>query len=609
MPSQRISIIGTAGAGKTVFIAALDFACSFKAENVYPRIIAQDMKTRLYTAKIMDDLEDGKWPSSTAQSVKHELTWVWQDKNEDNHTIRLSDCAGQDFRDIFEATDESELSEAQRALKTEFFKSNIILLLINLQPAFDIYKKPGTGLARMDIEVAPARAIRDFQKKGITVYAVFTQSDRYAGRVQREWNDSYENALKAILPQLYHTLVETGTQFAVVHSVETEEQIGKDGTTTFVPKKKIHKANLSQIVAAVTATLEQVKQKEREKKEAEERARREREAAERRRNEIAEATRLAKIAEVKRRERNRIIMRIVIFVLILLCIFLAWKIVGEDIRNVITEESRRREQQRLEIEAARAEILRDLTQAKEPKSFVLDASGAVKMDVLPVPAGNFQMGSDTGAYDEKPVHRVEITKAFYLGKTEVTQAQWKAVMGNNSSNFNVDINGDNLPVRNVSWNDAVEFCKKLTDQKHTDGTLPLEWRFALPTEAQWEYACRAGTTGDYAGTGNLDDMGWYNGNSANTTHPVAQRQPNSWGFYDMHGNGWEWCADLYADDYYARSPATDPSGPRSGGERVARGGSWTTSAATCRSAYRVGCGATIRFNVLGFRVVCVRNGT
>jgi formylglycine-generating enzyme required for sulfatase activity len=203
-----------------------------------------------------------------------------------------------------------------------------------------------------------------------------------------------------------------------------------------------------------------------------------------------------------------------------------------------------------------------------------------------VPPGSFQMGSESGQVDEKPVHRVTIGAGFYLGKYEVTQAQWQAVMGHNPSYFK----GHNLPVEQVSWDDAALFVAKLNAQK--DG-----YTYRLPTEAEWEYACRAGTTGDYAG--DLDALAWYGNNSGRArldaaemaridvqnyykrlmenggqTHPVGSKLPNAFGLFDMHGNIWEWVQDYYSDGYYAQSPSTDPKGPEGGSQHVVRGGSW-----------------------------------
>jgi formylglycine-generating enzyme required for sulfatase activity len=189
--------------------------------------------------------------------------------------------------------------------------------------------------------------------------------------------------------------------------------------------------------------------------------------------------------------------------------------------------------------------------------------------------------------DEKPVHRVKITKGFWMGKYEVTQEQWEAVMGTNLSRFK----GAQNPVESVSWNEVVEFCRKT-------GTR-------LPTEAEWEYACRAGTTTKYSSgdsDSDLDGVAWYSGNSGNTTHPVGQKQPNAWGLYDMYGNVWEWCADWYAGSYYQNSTGNDPTGPPSGSVRVLRGGSWFSDPGGCRSAGRVWIYPGSRFSYIGFRV-------
>jgi formylglycine-generating enzyme required for sulfatase activity len=135
--------------------------------------------------------------------------------------------------------------------------------------------------------------------------------------------------------------------------------------------------------------------------------------------------------------------------------------------------------------------------------------------------------------DERPLTWVTLTKPFWLGRTEVTQSQWVALMGHNESYYQ----GSDLPVTNVSWEDAMEFCRKLTARELAAGRLPAGHEFTLPTEAQWEYACQAGTTGDYAG--DLDAMAWYEKNSGDTTHPVGTKQANAWGLFDMHGNLWE----------------------------------------------------------------------
>ena len=163
--------------------------------------------------------------------------------------------------------------------------------------------------------------------------------------------------------------------------------------------------------------------------------------------------------------------------------------------------------------------------------------------------------------------------------------------------------GSQYPIYYVSWIDAIEFCRKLTERERRAGRLPEGYKYTLPTEAQWEYTCRAGTTGKYAGNGNLEDMGWYSRNSGNSTHPVGQKTSNAWGLYDMHGNVWEWCLDWYGD--YPTGSVTDPTGPVSGSSRVLRGGYWNLSAWYSRSAYRYYDPLYRNFH-FGFRVVLVR---
>ena len=224
----------------------------------------------------------------------------------------------------------------------------------------------------------------------------------------------------------------------------------------------------------------------------------------------------------------------------------------------------------------------------------------LNLEMAYIRPGTFTMGSPANepgrVNDEGPQTRVTLTRAFWLGRTEVTQAQWEALMGSNPSAFK----GASRPVERVSWVDAIAFCRKLTEQERVAGRLPKGYAYTLPTEAQWEYACRAGTTGLYAGDGNLDDMGWYSQNSGNTTHPVGQKQANAWGLYDMHGNVWEWCLDWYG--YYPGGRVTDYAGPSSGTRRVFRGGGWGRGAALCRSAFRFKGVISFRFFILGLRV-------
>jgi formylglycine-generating enzyme required for sulfatase activity len=221
----------------------------------------------------------------------------------------------------------------------------------------------------------------------------------------------------------------------------------------------------------------------------------------------------------------------------------------------------------------------------------------VKMTFCWCPPGDFIMGSpetenERWNDDEDQVH-VTLTKGFWMAKTEVTQAQWRAVMGKNPSHFK----GDDLPVETVSWDDAQEFIKKVNGS----GEIPEGGKVCLPTEAQWEYACRAGEKGPFSG-GTLDQVAWYNENSGGKTHPVGTKKSNAWGLHDMHGNVWEWCADWYDDSLRG---GTDPSGPSSGVYRVYRGGSWGGLAARCRAAYRLRYSPDFRYYYLGFRPALV----
>jgi formylglycine-generating enzyme required for sulfatase activity len=191
--------------------------------------------------------------------------------------------------------------------------------------------------------------------------------------------------------------------------------------------------------------------------------------------------------------------------------------------------------------------------------------------------GAFLMSSTHGAGDDT---WVTLTRGYWLGRTEVTQGQWQAVM--DYVPVPSLFKGSERPVERVAWDTVMIFCRRLTGRERAAGRLPEGYRYTLPTEAQWEYACRAGTTGLYAG--NLAAMAWYEPNSGGETHPVAQKQPNAWGLYDMHGNVAEWCADWYGG--YPGGRVSDPTGPATGQYRVMRGGNWVGSAGACRSALR-----------------------
>jgi formylglycine-generating enzyme required for sulfatase activity len=234
----------------------------------------------------------------------------------------------------------------------------------------------------------------------------------------------------------------------------------------------------------------------------------------------------------------------------------------------------------------------------------------ISANMAQVEGGTFQMGSTNGYDDQKPVHTVTV-KSFYMGKYEVTQKEWTAVMGNNPSNFK----GDNLPVETVSWNEAVEYCNKLSLKeglvpayRGSENNITCDFSatgYRLPTEAEWEYAAKGGNKDyisyEYSGGNSIDSVAWHGGNSGNRTHPVGTKQANSLGLYDMSGNVWEWCWDWYGS--YSGGSQADPRGASSGAGRVGRGGGWYDGAAYVRSADRSSTAPSYRDSDFGFRLV------
>jgi formylglycine-generating enzyme required for sulfatase activity len=228
------------------------------------------------------------------------------------------------------------------------------------------------------------------------------------------------------------------------------------------------------------------------------------------------------------------------------------------------------------------------TYAQSPKTI----TNSIGMKLVLIPKGTFMMGSpasEQGRDDDETQHEVTISKDYYLGVFEVTRGQYEKVMGTNPSYFQKRVIGKSdssmYPVEQVSWEDAVEFCKKLSE-------LPEEKKagrvYHLPTEAEWEYACRAGSKAAYsfgANSKTLGDYAWFGGNSGLQTHPVGEKKANAWGLYDMHGNVLEWCSDCWGK--YPKGSVSDPSGPSEGSFRVYRGGCWSIVAASCRSANRL----------------------
>jgi len=246
-----------------------------------------------------------------------------------------------------------------------------------------------------------------------------------------------------------------------------------------------------------------------------------------------------------------------------------------------------------------------------PPEIITTAAGD---QMVLIPAGSFLMGSSNGQADEAPVHRVRVD-AFLMDRCEVTQEQLARVIPVNGSNWK----DPKRPVEMITWVHAAIYCNLRSEAEglepcyREDTTCNFEaGGYRLPTEAEWEYACRAGTTGDYSFTEDPAKLGryaWYASNARKKTHPVALKKPNPWGLYDMHGNVAEWCNDIYAKDYYRSNPQTNPRGPAKGEKNVLRGGAWNCRAKPCRAARRVGenpgfVDACFPSEAIGFR--CVR---
>ncbi|HLX64801.1 MAG TPA: formylglycine-generating enzyme family protein [Planctomycetota bacterium] len=236
-----------------------------------------------------------------------------------------------------------------------------------------------------------------------------------------------------------------------------------------------------------------------------------------------------------------------------------------------------------------------------PASLSIDCGDGLTLELLLIKPGTFQMGSpenENGHLNNEALHTVTLTKPFYMGKHHVTQEQYKSLMGTNPSYTD----GEKDPVNEVTWFDAVEFCTLLNDK--AKGKLPAGMKIQLPTEAQWEYACRAGTqTRFYSGDADkdLDAIGWYSENSDLKTHPVGEKKANAFGLYDMHGNVWQWCQDAYVP-HYEKLPAVDPFNAK-GIARLLHGGSFLIKFPRgCRAAIRYGYTPADKGNVIGFRV-------
>jgi formylglycine-generating enzyme required for sulfatase activity len=226
--------------------------------------------------------------------------------------------------------------------------------------------------------------------------------------------------------------------------------------------------------------------------------------------------------------------------------------------------------------------------AQTPKGVLVETVKGLRIEMVSIPEAEFKMGTDTGEDDEKPAHLVKLG-AFWLGKTEVTQGVWLAVMGENPAHFQ---EGHDYPVENVSWDDCQAFIARLNGL--TGG------HYRLPTEAEWEHACRAGMPADRYGV--VEMIAWFAGNAGGKTHSVSGKQPNDFGLYDMLGNVWEWCQDRYSDSYYGEFIALNPLGPVTGSGRVIRGASWNNYKESIRATYRNGVKNDFRSDNLGLRL-------
>jgi len=233
----------------------------------------------------------------------------------------------------------------------------------------------------------------------------------------------------------------------------------------------------------------------------------------------------------------------------------------------------------------------------ESKSVTVDLGGGVTMEFVPIRPGSFTMGDVRGLADEKAVHKVTLTKPFYMGKYEVTQEQWQAIMGKNP--LRKDLRGPKKPVGDVSWSECQEFVAKINEKLSGK-------KVRLPTEAEWEYACRAGTTTRYSYGDKHDYLGryaWFSGNASSLPRPVGGKKPNPWGLYDMHGNVWEWCEDWYG--MYTQDEQADPKGQPTGRHRIVRGGSAQLDTGFLTSSRRYAYPPNYRERWLGLRLVLV----
>ncbi|MCB1065300.1 MAG: SUMF1/EgtB/PvdO family nonheme iron enzyme [Verrucomicrobiae bacterium] len=329
---------------------------------------------------------------------------------------------------------------------------------------------------------------------------------------------------------------------------------------------------------------------------------------------------LGRLQEIYRTERQKIGER---------CLE-AERLVITDYRKKLTELQKTftKEGKIEDALAVSAEIERQVLGSPSSVSLIQNATGrkpgeefinGIALKLCWIPQGSFLMGSPSDEPGRDPQLetqvQVEISQGFWMGKYEVTQEEYETVMGVNPSQF-AD-SGKNNPVETVNWSDATTFCRQLNERERSHGSLPDGWHYTLPTEAQWEYACRAetktafnngkGITSTEGECRSLDAVGWYRSN-CDGTKTVGRKRANQWGLYDMHGNVREWCLDWFEETRAVGSTLVDPTGPETGSQRVDRGGYWNWTPHACRSAFRKGMSPTFRGSQVGFRIVLVQKG-
>ena len=543
---KKVAIVGVEGSGKTVMLACLGELYTRPDEHGY-FLRPENFETAAYVTDKITRMRKGEWPMATAEDAMQGLNWTLCRRRsgggrpEEVCKISFLDFAGEVYRAAFgirKGEDEALFDEIDQ-LKSYISEADDLIVLINLR---DVIAK-GASDKRVQESVWITSSILDTvfngsADKGPRASIAITQADSYADAIR-----TYGGARGVLAEYLPH--VSNSYDWLDVYDVTAVDKTFLDNDGNSIPAPDFKPAGLRVLMNWIINLQEE---------------------------DTAEkthplTTRLFRFfrGNFLRKDRN--------------------ERVKTDVEVLSCEDSNR--EKVCEDNSFPSHVVR--------KTLVLP--GGATMRMIYVAPGSFMMGSpisEGGRSRDETQHRVKLTKGYWLGETEVTQAQWESVMGSNPSRFK----GASRPVVNVSWED----CQKFIAKVNLASKLRLGGEARLPTEAEWEYACRAGSIGRYAGTGKLDDMGWYADNSNSRTHDVKGMKANAWGFYDMHGNVWEWCQDWYGA--YQSGVATNPLGPVSGDSRVLRGGSWYGNAGDCRSAFRNVGRPVLRSHYCGFRLCC-----